>query len=258
MISKMNKLFVILLTGAYIPWCMMLLFYLLRLEISHFLSTALYLCFASLKWSHMPHANRNVIFWNRMFRVMEMCLVARIIVINMIGSAPLAFASSIAVWYGIAKMKLDMQKIATEAPIYCVCLLFLMSSTRSPVHHVASVVLISSSFYLWKYSHTYGNVSIMMTNLMIHYSLKIVEAYMVFLLEWASSPMATTSIIVFAILPVLYSGWAYYSLEIEDESIREYLFYLEKLPEGYPLPLNFKHAVDNCNIARKVFKEHTL
>ena len=31
---------------------------------------------------------------------------------------------------------------------------------------------------------------------------------------------------------------------------------ISKLPKSYPLPCNFKYAIDNCDVAKKVFKDH--
>ena len=115
----MNKLFVILLTGAYIPWCMMLLFYLWDWKyLISFLRRSI--CVASPNGA-TRQAQRD--FWNRMFRVMEMCLVARIIVINMIGSAHWRLPVDCRVVRD-SEDEADMQKIATEAPIYCMSVIF--------------------------------------------------------------------------------------------------------------------------------------
>ena len=254
----MNKLFMILLTGAYIPWCIMLLVYMLRYDFFHFLSTSMYLIFATMKWSHIPHSHRNVIFWNRTFSVMEICLFIRLIIVNFTGSGLLSCVIMLLSWVGYFKLNLDVQKHVIEAPIYCVCLLFLMSSTSSLIQQLASVILISISIYHWQNKIKYESDKQMMRDLSIHYIVKITEAYMVFLLEWQSSGMNPFSLLIFVICPIIYYGWAYYSIEVEEDNMNQYLYNIENLPEGYPMPLNFKHAIARCKIAKKVFKDHKL
>lgn len=254
----MNKLLLILHTGVYLPWCMMMFIYLLHYELFHFLSAFLYIMFAGLKWSHMEHFHRPVMFWDRMFRLMEICLIIRLCVVNIFHIGWLGFATMMLTWTGVSKLSAPLKKIALEAPIYCVCLLFFMSSTTSTTHHVASILLIGISIAYWKNKNSLEDEKKMISKLWIYYIVKIIEIYLVFLLEWTSSPLKSSSIVIFILFPVIYSGWAYYSLEIEEENIKDYLFNMEKLPEGYPLPLNFKHAVDKCNVAKKVFKSHSL
>ena len=123
---------------------------------------------------------------------------------------------------------------------------------------MASILLIGISIAYWKNTNKLEDEKKMISKLWIYYIVKIIEIYLVFLLEWTSSPLKSSSIVIFILFPVIYSGWAYYSLEIEEENIKDYLFNMEKLPEGYPLPLNFKHSVDKCNVAKKVFKSHSL
>ena len=98
----------------------------------------------------------------------------------------------------------------------------------------------------------------MKRKLMIIYGVKIIEAYMVFMLEWASSKMHVFSLVILFAFPIAYSLWGYYSVEIEEDNLSEYMYNMNKLPVGYPLPLNFKHAVTHCNIAKSLFKDHRL
>ena len=254
----MNNLFIILTTGAYIPWCIMLLFYMVHYKFFHFLSTCMYLIFATMKWSHMPHHRMNVIFWNRKFLVMEMCLFTRLITINFTGSGLLSYVIMLLSWWGFFQLNTEIQQHVTKAPIYCVFLLFLMSSTSSIIQQMASVVLISISIYLWQTTFKYESDAQMIRKLYIYYMVKIVEAYMVFLLEWTSYNMNLFSLLIFFVFPLLYSCWAYYAIKIEEDDINQYLYNIENLPKGYPMPLNFKHAIYHCKIAKKVFKDHKL
>tara|TARA_B100000676_G_C18087323_1_gene856163 strand:+ start:3961 stop:4725 length:765 start_codon:yes stop_codon:yes gene_type:complete len=254
----MNKLIIILTTGAYIPWTIMLFIYLVNYKMFDFLSTLLYLLFASMKWSHMEHGKMNVVFWNRVFVITEMALFVRLMILNLFGSGILSFVVMAALWWFTFKLPQQLQKIITEAPIYCVCLLFLMSSSRSTVQHLASVLLISISIYLWKKDLQFVNIHQMKRKLMIIYGVKIIEAYMVFMLEWASSKMHVFSLVILFAFPIAYSLWGYYSVEIEEDNLSEYMYNMNKLPVGYPLPLNFKHAVTHCNIAKSLFKDHRL
>lgn len=254
----MNNLFIVLTTASYIPWCIMLMVYLLNYNVFHFLSTIAYLVFAGMKWSHMRHGNKGVIFWSRIFLITEMCLFLRLIILNIINSGIASFTIMLSMWIFMYKLKTPLQKTVTEAPVYCVCLLFLMSSSRMYVQHVASVILIAISIYLWKEDYCFETEYDMWKKLCLHYSFKIMETYMVFLLEWASSGMTFSSLIILFIFPLLYSLLGYYSADIDDGDLFEYMYKLRKLPDRYPLPLNFKYAIASCNVARKVFKDHAL
>ena len=254
----MNKLFIILYTGVYIPWCILLLFYIFHYEWFHFLSTSFYVTFAILKLSHMEHLHYNVVYWNRMFIIVEMCLIVHLLVTNITGSGFLSFISMVISFWSIYKLKIQVQKIVTQAPIYSVCLLFLMTSSSSLLQQIAASILIFASISLWKMKHKYDTVDQMEKKLTNYYQLKIIEAYMVFILEWSSSPLHVLSGVIFIAFPMIYSCWAYYSLKMEQEDLERYYYYMDKLPVGYPIPLNFKHAVDHCNIAKNVFKPHSL
>ena len=254
----MNKLFIILTTGAHIPWCMMLLFHVVHYDFFTLLSTLTYILFAWLKWSHLPHGNKSIVFWNRQFTTMEMCFFIRLIVFNITGSPFLSFCTFVGSWWCFFQLTESLQQHVVEAPIYCICILFLMSSTSSILQQIASIVLISISLYLWQTNLTLKKQIKHRKELYAYYISKIVEIYMVFLIEWSSNQMEMKSIITFTFFPFLYSCSAYYYIDWQQEDIREYLYHLHKLPKGYPLPLNFKHAVVNCNIAKKVFKVSPL
>lgn len=254
----MNNFFLVLTTASYIPWCIMLIIYLINYNIFHFLSTCIYLVFAGMKWSHRMHGNMSVIFWSRIYLITEMCLFLRLIILNIIHSGIASFTIMLTMWIFMYKLKTPLQKTVTEAPVYCVCLLFLMSSSRLYIQHVASVILITISIYLWKEKYQFETENDMWQKLYIHYSVKVLETYMVFLLEWASSGMTFSSLVILFLFPLLYSLLGYYSVENNKDDLSEYRYKLCKLPDRYPLPLNFKYAIASCNVAKKVFKDHTI
>lgn len=254
----MNKLYQVLYPGSYLPWCIVLIYYLLHLEISNFVSASTYVIICVMKLSHMEFYNKNVIHWSLAQKICEFSLILRLITMNQTGSSFFGVSVATVTCALLGTLPLNKRVFIMQPPFYALILLFLCSVSLSHIQTLSSIVLILLTLHQWKHPYTYNTITDMENNLLVHFNMKIMESYLIFLLEWANSDLHWMSLPIVIILSALFQLNAYYNIPYKKEDYEEFYMYMNNLPKDYPIPLNFYHARDHCNIANKVFKRHQI
>jgi len=254
----MNKLYQILCPGAYLPWGVMLMHYLFQLDVFHLLACVNYVALVVATLTHMEHFDIPVLEWGRMLIISEVCLILRLIFFSLTRSSFLSVLLMSLLWMVLYRLPEPRQQYMFNATVHSILLLFLVSVSSSLVQEMASVVLICVHLYRKKLSLVYVDDDQMLLALHDHYRLKIVEAYMIFLLEWSSSSLHWSSLLVIAVLSTGFQAYAYTTVHATTQNLHDYYPSIWKLAPGYPIPLDFVHARTHCNVAKSVFKPHYI
>lgn len=254
----MNKLYQVLYPGSYLPWCIVLFYYLFHLEISNFISAFTYVAISLMKLSHVEFYDKNVIHWSLAQRISEFALILRLIALNKIGNTLFGVSIASITCILLGTLPIKRRIFIMQPPFYALILIFLCSVSQSYIQTTASIILILLALYQWKHPYVYNTIKDMEENLLIHFNIKIMESYLIFLLEWANSDLHWMSLPIVIIMSGLFQLNAYYNIPYRKEDYEEFYMYMSNLPKDYPIPLNFNHARDHCNIANKVFKRHQI
>ena len=92
-----------------------------------------------------------------------------------------------------------------------------------------------------------------------YHTLKLLQIYMLFLMEYSITKMNMWALVIILVSVSLYSGYAHFTLPSECEvKISEFYMKVYELPPKYPLPLDIKDAIQNCEVAKRVFKTHEI
>jgi len=254
----MNKLYQVMYPGAYLPWGVLLMHYLFQFDVFHLLACVNYVGLAMATLTHMEHFNVPVLKWGRMLVISEVCLVLRLILFSTTRSSFVSVLSMSILWMVLYRLPDAQQMLLMNASVHSVLLLFLISVSTSIVQECASIVLICVMLYRKKMSFMYVDDDQMRLVLSDHFRLKIVEAYMIFLLEWSSSSLHWSSLLVVVVLSSAFQAYAYTSIVDVPENLHDFYHNIWRLDPGYPIPLNFMHARANCKLAKSVFKPHNI
>jgi hypothetical protein len=253
----MNTLYRIIYPGSYLPWGVILLYYCIQLELFNTLVVFFYICLALVMLSHTDHLDKDVVYWHRLFNLGEFALASRLIVFNIYKSNLLGVVAAVLV-FSVGVNDNLLQKL-TQPPFHAVCLLFLCSVSNSIIQMIAAVVLIGLRLHLWKSDWDCGSDKEMEEKLCTHFNLKIIESYMVFLLEWASiTNIHWSSLPIIASIACGFQAYVYYNVPYVVQDLEDFYMQMHVLPEGYPMPLDFNHAREWSKIAKKVFKHHSI
>ena len=76
---------------------------------------------------------------------------------------------------------------------------------------------------------------------------------------YSITKMNMWALIIILVSVCLFSGYAHFTLPSECEvKISEFYMKVYDLPPKYPLPLDIKDAIQNCEVAKRVFKTHEI
>mgnify|MGYP006410863765 CR=1 FL=1 len=92
------------------------------------------------------------------------------------------------------------------------------------------------------------------TNIEKYFQSRILYNYLFALVAWSTGPMKS---ILFVIIGIVLFNVVVIST-VKDRSKEEEWYEPRNLPEDYPYPLNIKEAVQTCNMAKKLFKSHSI
>ena len=255
----MNTLYRIIYPGSYLPWGVILLYYCFQLELFNTLVVFFYVCLALTMLSHEDHLNKDVMYWNALYHVGDFALMLRLIVFNIYKSNLLGIVTAVCTCAAGSKLSPNLQRKITEPPLYAVALLFLCSVSHSKIQMVSTIILIVTRLSQWKVDYTCSSEKDMEQKLCVYYNTKIIESYIIFLLEWASiTNIHWSSLPIIFCLAIGFQCYVYFNVPYAVQDLEDFWMLLNKLPEGYPMPLDFNHARDRSKIAKKVFKHHSI
>lgn len=254
----MNKLYQILYPGAYLPWCIVLIHYLFNMNICNLISAMVYVTISIMKLSHVEFYEKDVVFWNVAQKICEFALLFRLIILNITGSGLIGLVVAMIVCIVYGKTSKSRRMFMIQPPFYALTLLFLCSVSHNTIQIIATLILIILTIYQWKTVYVYNSLNDMEKNLYVHFNIKITEAYLIFVLEWANSPLHWMSLPIVMIISALFQANAIYNIPYRKGNYEEFYLFMQNLPKEYPIPLDFIHARAHCNIAKKVFKRHTI
>ena len=204
----------------------------------------------------MEHLNKSGVEWNNISKMSEMALFFRLIIYNSIPSNFISFAiTSLVFFIGYCSTKKDA---IVQERVYCIVLLFLCSASANYIQMISCVLLMGSTLYEWNANMTYLSTNEMKGKMIQYFNIKIANAYLIFIIEWASSSLNMWSLPVILFVSFWFQVYAWMTTDTSNEQLDDYYFTLNKLPKNYPIPLDFTHALDHCNIIKKVFKPHQI
>ena len=89
--------------------------------------------------------------------------------------------------------------------------------------------------------------------------MKLLQIYMLFLMEYSITKMNMWALVIILLSVCLYNAYACLTLSSECEvKISEFYMKVYELPTKYPLPLDIRDAIRNCEVAKRVFKTHEI
>tara|TARA_B100001741_G_C16141328_1_gene409149 strand:+ start:288 stop:524 length:237 start_codon:yes stop_codon:yes gene_type:complete len=78
-------------------------------------------------------------------------------------------------------------------------------------------------------------------------------------MEYSITKMNIWALIIILVSVSLFSVYACFTLSWDVEvKVSEFYMKVYDLPATYPLPLDIKEAITNCEVARRVFKTHEI
>lgn len=246
--------------GAYLPWGIVLMYYAFHLDFFHVLSVSNYVMLAGAKLTHMEHLDRPVLYWSRMFTMSELSLIVRLIVFMETRSSFLSVVGMLIVWFALSRLPERQQAALIQAPLYCVCMLTLVALTSSWTHRICGLVSVCSSLYQHRCKWEFESYETMERKVSDYFCLKILDAYLIFLLEWSSSSLHWASLCIVAVLSCAFQLYAYSEMSSDTPShnLSDFYHNIYRLPPGYPIPLNFMPSREHCKVAKQVFKPHFI
>ena len=78
-------------------------------------------------------------------------------------------------------------------------------------------------------------------------------------MEYSITKMNLWALVIILISVFVYNLYVCLTLSLDCEvKVSEFYMKVYDLPDKYPLPLDIRDAIENCNVAKKVFKTHEI
>ena len=255
----MNNLYQILYPGSFLPWGIMLIFYIRHLEFFHFMSSILYISFAVARVMHKPIKTLNVHMLGEAFKICELMMIVRLLLLNQTSSGFISTIVTVSLWSIISKMKPTIREKILQPPVYVATILGLLSTSSSIIQVFSGILYILLLLFKRKIDLKYFDNLRSEMQLRRYYNTEILMSYCIFLMEWGSTKIHWLSLPIVLVISLGFQYYAFKSIPLKNEDdLTDFYTALDKLPKHYPMPLNFKEAVEQCNIAKKVFKQHSI
>lgn len=255
----MNTLYKILYPGSYIPWGTILLYYLLHARFFDLLACLTYVIISLICISHSDY-NKTVMHWESLHRICDFALIVRLILLNTLDSSFISLVFAIAICLiGGKLMKEKHRFVLTQPILYGVCALFLCSSSYSRLQQVSVICVTILKMGQSGIHLTCNSENELEDKLRTYFRIKIAETYLLFLMEWSSiSNIHWISLPIIIFVSGLFQAMAYYDVPCDCQNLEEFYVNMNKLPENYPMPLNFRHARERSKVFSQVFKYHDI
>ena len=256
----MNKLFRVLFLGAYIPYAVLLSYYFTRFYISYFLILCIYLasCFSVL--IHRKYFDKGILAWVRAKRVCELLLLLSFSIRVYYKSQLLTIFGIIVGTILVCKIPRGYQSKCENAAVYVtLCMVFL---TNADILGKVCTLVLSILILYEDQARKINDASFdwaIEERIRQYHTLKLLQIYMLFLMEYSTTKMNIWALVIVLISVSMYNLYACLTLSFECEvKISEFYMKVYELPTKYPLPLDIRSAIDNCEVAKRVFKIHEI
>ena len=256
----MNKLFRVLFLGAYIPYAVLLSYYFTRFYISYFLVLCIYLasCFSVL--IHKQYLDKGILAWVRAKRVCELLLLLSFSLRAYYKSQLLTTFGVIVGTIVVCKIPRKYQSKCENAAIYVtMCMIFL---TNVDILGKVCTLLLSILILYEDQARKINDASFdwaIEERIRQYHTLKLLQIYMLFFMEYSITKINMWALLIILISVGMYNLYACLTLSFECEvKVSEFYMKVDDLPTKYPLPLDIRSAIDNCEVAKRVFKTHEI
>jgi len=256
----MNKLFRVLFIGAYIPYAILLSYYITRLYLCYFLLSALYLasCYGTL--THKPYFEKGVLAWVRVHRVCTLLLLLSLCIRSLYRNQVMTFAAVVVMMLVALKVPRRYQKKCEHPAVYVTCSMVYFS--QADVLAKACTIILCILILYEPQSKQVTDASFdfaIEKRIRQYHTFRLLQVYMLFLMEYSLTRMNIWALVIILLAAGAFNAYACMTLSPDIEvAVSEYYMKVSELPSMYPLPLDILSAVNECDIAKKVFKVHQI
>ena len=258
----MNKLFRVLTLGSYIPYLILLSYYLTRLYLIYFFILGVYLASSYAVWMHTPFLDHGILAWIRAKRVCELLLVSSFTLRSYMKSQLVTFAYLSAAAICVVRLPRRFQRKVEHTAVYVtVCMFFLTNADfLGKVATIIMALLVMYEPHARQVTHLASFEWAIEKRIRQYHVLKILQVYMMFIMEYSITRMNVFALLIILISVGGFNVYAYLSLDHDIEcKVSEFYQKVDDLPPHYPLPLDVKQAIKSgCKLAVKVFKTHEI
>lgn len=253
----MNTIYYNVYLSSILPWGILLLINLICLKFCYSLSfmayIATFLIVLHPSTSYLKDQNISMVLWHKMKRVSELLLM-----FDLVADTSYLFL----VFWGLfilcfIKLPAKVTNKIRQPSIYCtfMCLSLPSASLGSAVIIIAHCILSMPTIRFQK-NKTYSPDEV---NLLLHmyHGRNIAQTWLLFLQICFHTKQSSISVLVAVVTAFLFLVYIIATeggdiIRINDIIARN----IQKLPKEYPYPCDFNYAVANCDVAKRVFKDH--
>ncbi len=252
----MNSFFQLLYPASLLPWIIIALYHLLNGSILTFILVSIHIVTHMVIVLHVPVLKSNIINWNRILHVERLVLVLTYGLRNISDyySALFTVMLIISVLVFVKRMEPYRNKI-TSVVVHNIILMTFCSTAS--LFQILLAILCGVCHY---YSNQKLTISWKINDsLTKYYTARIAFNYTMFMLEWSTTNLRWTSLLIILVLCLLFNVVVVHETPITNiDNTDDYLDPNIKVPQDYPYPLNIKEAKRHCEITKNLFKSHTL
>lgn len=233
--------------SSILPWLFIFVVHCIHLRFVGCLATLFYIISFLIVLHPKKYFNCKMELWNHVKRIAEL-----MVMINCFTGYS---------WWGlllwglilvlVMKLPKNISKKLQEPSIYCS---FLMLTATNQPFNILSYLNIVVSMPKIRFSRRvdYEEKDVRLL-LRLYHCRALIQMWCMFTLECTDIVSLLISILLSCIfltyLTVTEGGRP---LHLDEKIVQN----IASLPKSYPLPCNFKYAIDNCEVAKKVFKDH--
>ncbi len=256
----MNKLFRVLFVGAYIPYVILLSYYVTRLYVAYMLVLLLHLSSSYALLMHRPFLEKGVLAWARAKRVCELLLLASYSVRAHTKSQLLTLFVVASLTVAVTRIPKRYQYKCEHPAVYVTAAMVFL--TQTDVLGKVAIIIQSALVLYEKQARDVSSASFEFAierRLRQYHTLKLLQIYMIFLMEYTLTRMNMSALAIVLLCAGVFNAYACFTLpSCAEVKVGEYYPKVHELPERYPLPLDIRNAIESCEVARKVFKSHEI
>lgn len=256
----MNKLFRVLFVGAYIPYAILLSYYLTRLYLSYFLIQAVFLASSFAAISHKTYFDKSVLAWVRVKRVFELLMLISFSVRSFYRNQIITLCAVVGFFFVAMRLPKKYQNKCENPAIYVTfCMIFVTNAdVIGKVCSILQCILILYEPHA-KQITTASFEWAIERRLRQYHTVRLLQVYLFFFIEYSLTRMNLMALIIIIVGVGLYNAYACMTLDMDSEvKVNEYYLKADNLPKMYPLPLDILDAIRSCDIAKTVFKSHEI
>jgi hypothetical protein len=252
----MNSFFQLLYPGSLLPWFIIGIYHLLKGSILYFLLIAVHVLTHMIIVLHVPVLKSNMINWNRILHVQRLVLILTYGLRNISDYYCTLFTVMLIISMLILVKQMEPYRNKITSVIVHNVILLTFCSTASLFQFVLAVLCGACHYFACKPLKLSWKMN---DSLSKYYTARIGYNYIMFVLEWSTSPLNWTSLPIILSLCIIFNVIIVHETPITNiDNSDDYLDPNIKIPHDYPYPLNIKEAKRHCEITKNLFKSHTL